>query len=370
MHKDYDGQIITSSEVPDCKLHKAAGGVALYIANEAGFACWLGLNARGTKSGNEAELLEPALYVVGTPIGNLEDISFRALRILRSVNLILAEDTRHTRKLLEYFGIRTSTLSFHQHNEKQREEVVLQRLQQGEPIALVSDAGMPAISDPGALLVARAVGAGVKVVPVPGPCAAITALAAGGLNTDNFYFLGFLPPKTGKRQAALQQVQHVTATLVFYAPPHGLGAILQDNIAVLGGHRQAVVARELTKLHEEFFRGTLADCLEEFGPGGRRQVKGEVVLLVDGCREQQSWAASAEAASGDLPAPVAAAGAIKAATSADADAQLRQLLQRELSSGGTVSASAKLLSQQLKVPRSRIYKLALEVEAQLQQRQQ
>eukprot|EP00878_Enallax_costatus_P025157 GHUV01026885.1.p1 GENE.GHUV01026885.1~~GHUV01026885.1.p1 ORF type:complete len:184 (+),score=84.84 GHUV01026885.1:26-553(+) len=146
---------------------------------------------------------------------------------------------------------------------------------------------MPAISDPGALLVAAAVAAGVQVVPVPGPCAAIAALAASGLNTDSFHFVGFLPPKSSKRCEKLQQVAGLSATLVFYVPPHGLAAILSDMMTVFHHSRQAVVARELTKLHEEFYRGPLSDLVDEFGPAGRRAgvVKGELVLLVEGCAE-------------------------------------------------------------------------------------
>ncbi|WIA38015.1 hypothetical protein OEZ86_001386 [Tetradesmus obliquus] len=328
--------------------------------------------------------LEQALYVVGTPIGNLEDISFRALRILRGASLILAEDTRHTRKLLEHFSIRTPTMSCHQHNERQRQELVLRRLQAGESIALVSDAGMPAISDPGTQLVAAAVAAGCKVVPVPGPCAAITALAACGLPTDSFHFVGFLPPKSHGRCQALQQLASISATLVFYAPPHGLGPILADMVAVLGGSRRAVVARELTKLHEEFYRGPLADVLDEFGPSGRRNgvVKGEVVLLLEGCTADPNallLAAAAAASSSDIStagasassaaASTAAAAAVPyaadtaaASTPADVDQALRQLLRQQLAAGVSVSASSKQLAKQFSLPRGRVYKLALALE--------
>eukprot|EP00879_Flechtneria_rotunda_P025589 GHRR01027205.1.p1 GENE.GHRR01027205.1~~GHRR01027205.1.p1 ORF type:complete len:214 (+),score=68.85 GHRR01027205.1:149-790(+) len=212
---------------------------------------------------------------------------------------------------------------------------------------------MPAISDPGTLLVGAAVAAGVKVVPIPGPCAAITALAASGLPTDSFHFIGFLPPKSSKRCASLEQVQHIPATLLFYVPPHGLAAILADMIQVLGGTRRAVLARELTKVHEEFCRGTLTHLLDEYGPEGRRGgvVKGELVLLVDGFTDPAGSSAS-----------VAAAGQLS-------DESLRQMIKQELLAGSTVSATAKQLSKQLRVSRSTIYKVALMIEQQLKQHQ-
>ena len=217
------------------------------------------------------------LYVVATPIGNLEDITARALRILREVTLIAAEDTRHSRKLLSHFGIRTPLISCHEHNEQQRQALLLGRLRAGERIALISDAGTPAIADPGYRLVRACHAAGVPVVPVPGPSALIAALSASGEPTDRFVFEGFLPARSAAREAALRAVRDEPRTVVCYETPHRLPDTLTSIAAVWGAERPLVVARELTKLHEELFRGTAADALEHFGA---QRVRGELVLIL------------------------------------------------------------------------------------------
>jgi 16S rRNA (cytidine1402-2'-O)-methyltransferase len=231
------------------------------------------------------------LFVVATPIGNLEDITLRALRVLREADLIACEDTRHTRGLLTRFEIGTPTTSYHDHNESERAEELLDRLERGETIALVSDAGTPGVSDPGYRLVAGAASRGIRVVPIPGPSAAITALSASGLPTDEFLFVGFLPPKQAARRARLEELAEVRSTLVIYEAPHRVDAMLADALAVLGD-RDVVVGRELTKVHEEFIRGKLSDVVESLDPSRRR---GEFVILVRG----------AEAVVMDATAPVA-----------------------------------------------------------------
>ncbi|HEV2763744.1 MAG TPA: 16S rRNA (cytidine(1402)-2'-O)-methyltransferase, partial [Pyrinomonadaceae bacterium] len=205
------------------------------------------------------------LYLVATPIGNLEDITRRALRVLSEVDLVACEDTRHTRQLLERYGIDRPTVSYHEHNEQERAAELASRLAAGESVALVSDAGTPAVSDPGFRLVRACVEQGVAVVPVPGPSAFVAALVASGLPTDEFYFGGFLPARTHARRARLEEVRALRATLVFYETPHRLAHALADALELLG-EREAAVARELTKLHEEIVRGRLSELLERFTP--------------------------------------------------------------------------------------------------------
>ena len=217
------------------------------------------------------------LYVVATPIGNLADITHRALQVLTKVDVIACEDTRHTRKLLQHFGIATKTVSYHEHNEKQRSEQLIDELQKGRDVAVVSDAGTPAISDPGFRLVRAAIENNITVVPVPGPSALITALVATGLPTDEFFFAGFLPSRTGARQSRLRELASIPATLIFYEAPHRLAGTLNDAHSILG-EREAVVARELTKLHEELRRGKLSELAEHYS---REEVRGEVVLVID-----------------------------------------------------------------------------------------
>ncbi len=214
------------------------------------------------------------LYLVSTPIGNLEDITVRALRILREVVLIACEDTRQTRKLLDHYGIQRPTISYHEHNEITRAPELVGKLQSGDSVALVSDSGTPLISDPGYRLVTRAIEAGIHVEPIPGPSAIIAALSASGLPTDAFHFAGFLPPRSAPRKKALLKLKDEPATLIFYEAPHRIGETLADIDEVLGD-RPVVIARELTKVHEEFLRGP-ADELRRTHP----QLKGEITLLV------------------------------------------------------------------------------------------
>ena len=217
------------------------------------------------------------LYIVATPIGNLEDITFRAVRVLREADLIACEDTRQTRKLLDRYGITKPLVSYHEHNELQRSQELLGQLQAGKNIALVSDAGTPLISDPGYRLVANAWKLAIPVSPIPGPGAFLAALSAAGLATDSFVFLGFLPPKKSQRHKALENWKAVPSTLVFYEAPHRIAETLQDIADVLGA-REVVLARELTKVHEEFLRGTPQEILKALEQ--RPPLKGEITLMV------------------------------------------------------------------------------------------
>ena len=241
------------------------------------------------------EPLAPGLYLVATPIGNLEDITLRALRILRSADRIACEDTRQTRKLLDRYAIATPTISSHEHNEAERSRTLIADLKNGARIAVVSDAGTPGISDPGMLLAAAAIAEGIPVYPIPGASAVLPALVASGLNTERFLFAGFLPPKSGARRTALETLAENLAeplTIAFYEAPHRILDTLADVEAVWGADCPIVVARELTKLHEEFLRGTVHTIREELS--ARETIRGEIVLLI----EAHPPAASASADSG------------------------------------------------------------------------
>ncbi len=218
------------------------------------------------------------LYLVATPIGNLEDITHRAVRVLGEVDLIACEDTRHTRKLLNHYGINTKTISYHEHNERERTVELIAQLQSGLSVALVTDAGMPSISDPGFRLTRAAIESELRVVPIPGANALTTALVASGLPTDEFFFGGFLPSRSGARRARLAELRSIPATLIFYEGPHRIAATLRDACEILG-EREAVVARELTKLHEELARGRLSDLAERFADA--ENARGEIVLIID-----------------------------------------------------------------------------------------
>jgi len=218
------------------------------------------------------------LYLVSTPIGNLEDITVRALRILRDdAALIACEDTRHSHKLLEHYQIRKPLLSYHEHNEVARTAEILEALERGHSVALISDAGTPLISDPGYRVVTAAIDKGFPVIPLPGPSAALAALAASGLPTDEFRFIGFLPPKSGARQKVLEDLAHETATVIAYESPHRILDTLRAMAEILG-ERPVVVARELTKLHEEFLRGSAASILQKLVERG--SVRGEITLVI------------------------------------------------------------------------------------------
>jgi 16S rRNA (cytidine1402-2'-O)-methyltransferase len=225
------------------------------------------------------------LYVVATPIGHMEDITLRALRVLGECDLVLAEDTRHTRKLLAHHGIRTRLLSYHAHNERQRTSALIQRLEAGAQLALVSDAGTPSLSDPGYVLVQEAAQRGFRVCPIPGPSALMAALCAAGLPTEEFLFLGFPPRKAQALQQMLQSLQHEPRTLIWYESPRRITTLLEAIEATLGD-RPAVVAREITKRHEEFLRGTLSVLRTQLL--ARDTVKGEITLLVGGGAQPQA----------------------------------------------------------------------------------
>ncbi len=236
----------------------------------------------------------PSLYLVATPIGNLEDITFRAVRVLKEVDLIACEDTRQTQKLLNHYGITTRTISYHEHNEMTRAAELVKEMQEGASVALVSDAGMPGISDPGFRLVSLAIRHHLPVVPIPGAAAFLAALVASGLPTDSFRFSGFLPAKRGERRAALQAVKASPRTQVFYEAPHRILETLVDVCEVLGDNRHVVIAREVTKLHEEFLRRPASKLLQALK--ARDGVKGEITLLIGKAEENESPAATPTAA--------------------------------------------------------------------------
>ncbi|HEX6929054.1 MAG TPA: 16S rRNA (cytidine(1402)-2'-O)-methyltransferase [Gammaproteobacteria bacterium] len=270
------------------------------------------------------------LYVVATPIGNREDLSRRAERILDEVACIFCEDTRHTGKLLAELGISTPRVSLHEHNERARVDAVLLRLRNGEPCALVSDAGTPLINDPGFVLVRAVREAGMRVVPVPGASAMIAALSAAGLPTDRFGYEGFLPAKPAARRERLAALAADSRTLVFYEAPHRLEAMLADAAAALGSVRPACVAREITKLHEEFRNGTL-DELRAWAARDPNATRGEIVVVIGG-------------ASGDVAHDLAA------------DAVLRALLE-ELPASKAAKVASKLTGERRQV----LYQRALEL---------
>jgi len=218
------------------------------------------------------------LYLIATPIGNLEDITHRAVRLLGEVEIIACEDTRHTKKLLNHYGINTRTISYHEHNERERATELIERLKAGADVAVVSDAGTPGISDPGFRLARIAIDNDVQVVPIPGASALISALVASGLPTDEFFFGGFLPARAGARRARLAELRSLPATLIFYEGPHRIAATLKDALEILG-QRQAVVARELTKMHEEIARGSLSELAARFS--SPESARGEMVLIID-----------------------------------------------------------------------------------------
>lgn len=241
------------------------------------------------------------LYLVATPIGNLEDITLRALRTLKECDLVAAEDTRRTGQLLKHFGISKPLLSYFQFNEARRSEELIERLRRGEKIALVTDAGSPGISDPGERVVRAAASAGLKVEAVPGPCALVAGLTASGLPTEEFHFLGFLPHKSGQRRRELERLARIPGTLVLYESPYRVEKLLTE-LRELMPARQVVLARELTKKFEEFLRGTAADLLSRLQ---HRSLKGEFVVLIEGAAPRQPEADTEEAAKDSGQAPEA-----------------------------------------------------------------
>jgi 16S rRNA (cytidine1402-2'-O)-methyltransferase len=241
-------------------------------------------------SSSESAPLAPGLYLVGTPIGNLEDITLRALRVLKEADVIACEDTRQTQKLLNHFGITTRTSSYHEHNEIERAMELVRELEQGKRIAVVSDAGMPGISDPGFRLVGLAIQQGLPVIPIPGASAFLSALVASGFPTDSFAFHGFLPAKRGRRRQVLEGLKACAATQVFYEAPHRVIEALADIVEVMGPRRQVVIAREVTKFYEEFLRGPAHEVFENLQARG--EVRGEITLLIGKVDEAEQNAAT------------------------------------------------------------------------------
>jgi 16S rRNA (cytidine1402-2'-O)-methyltransferase len=222
--------------------------------------------------------LAPGLYLVATPIGNLEDITLRALRVMKESDLIACEDTRQTQKLLNHYSIAKRTTSYHEHNEMTRAAELVVELEQGARIALVTDAGMPGISDPGFRLISLAIRHHIPVVPIPGASAFLAALIASGLPTDSFRFSGFLPAKAGQRRQILEDIRDSPRTQVFYEAPHRVKESLEDIVEILGRQRHVVIAREVTKIHEEFVRGNAGEVLETLKARG--DIRGEITLLI------------------------------------------------------------------------------------------
>lgn len=271
------------------------------------------------------------LYIVATPIGNLEDITLRALRILAEVDLIAAEDTRHSQRLLQHYDISTRLTSLHDHNESQRAKQLIEKIKLGENIALISDAGTPLISDPGYGLVSQCRDSGVNVVPLPGPCAVITALCAAGLATDRFKFEGFLPVKAVAKQQALQRLLTETSTSVFYESPRRVADTVKQIVSELGEERQMVVAKELTKTFETFYSGSAQACLIWLEADTNHQ-RGEFVLLVAGEKQDQ--------------------------TEVSADAlKLLKLLMKEL----PLKKAAAITAEQYDLKKNHLYQLGLEL---------
>jgi 16S rRNA (cytidine1402-2'-O)-methyltransferase len=276
--------------------------------------------------------IQPAtLYLVATPIGNLADITFRAVQLLQQVDLIAAEDTRHTGKLLHHFQITTPQISYHEHNRQKRIPELLQRLQAGQSLALVSDAGMPGISDPGYELVCACYEAQIPVVPIPGASAVVTAIAAAGLPANRFVFEGFLPPKGTDRADRLAQLQREPRTIVLYESPHRLIKTLQDLQSTLGADRRITLARELTKRYEEFWRGTLAEALAYYQT---TEPRGEFTVAIAGFQTE-------------LPNL--------------SDSEILSHLQTLMGQGLSRSDASRQLAQQTQLPRREIYRLSLEL---------
>ncbi len=266
------------------------------------------------------------LYIVPTPLGNLEDITLRALRILRDVSLIATEDTRTTGRLLKYFEIKRPMVSYYEHSKETRLERVLDTLAQGD-VALVSEAGTPLLSDPGYQLVRAAIDRGIDVVSLPGPSALTAALPASGLPTDRFLFIGFLSRKRGQRRRTLAEVSAQPATLVFFETPHRIQAALADMVDVLGAERAVSVCRELTKLHEEIWRGTLAEARQEWT---EREPRGEFTLVVAGAAQPEGWD----------------------------EAQVKTALVRAIAEGMTVKDAVRQVTDQSDWPKRKVYALA------------
>ncbi|ATE58877.1 16S rRNA (cytidine(1402)-2'-O)-methyltransferase [Thauera sinica] len=282
----------------------------------------------------------PSLYVVATPLGNLQDVTLRALAVLRAVDVVAAEDTRHSQRLFDACGIRTRMLALHEHNEQVAASQLIELLAQGRHVALITDAGTPAVSDPGARAVARVRAAGHPVVPVPGACAAVAALSVSGFAEAGFRFVGFLPPKSAARRAALEKLAGDPDVLVFYEAPHRVAECVADMAAVLGGMREVLIARELTKLHEEIACLMLADTAAWFAADPNRS-RGEFVLVVRGAPAAEGLDAEAEKVLSLLLAelPVKTASRLAAEISgAPRNALYARALQLKAKGGGQAPA--------------------------------
>lgn len=269
------------------------------------------------------------LYICPTPIGNLEDITIRTIKTLEFVDLIAAEDTRHTLKLLNHYDIRKPLISYHMHNLREREMELIYKLGKGENIALVSDAGMPGISDPGFDIIKAAIENNIDVVVLPGPTASITALVASGLNTERFNFEGFLSSKKKDRKARLEELSQVRNTLIFYESPHRLLDCLRDIFQVFGDRNMAI-AREITKLHEEVYRNRVGLCIEEFST---RNIRGEIVLIVEGNTEEE--------------------------VAEEVDISLE--LKKCIGAGMTKKEAVKFVSDSFKIPKNIVYRESLNI---------
>lgn len=276
------------------------------------------------------------LYLCATPIGNLGDMTFRAVETLKKVSLIAAEDTRHTRKLTSHFDIHVSLTSYHEHNKRTKGPELIAKLLDGQDIALVSDAGLPGISDPGEDLTRLAIDAGITVAPIPGACAAMTALMASGLPTGSFLFAGFLPKAKGQRRERLRQLVNRSETLLFYESPHQLPKMLAEMQEILGD-RQAVAGRELTKIHEEFRRARLSELAAHYR---LNQPRGEFVIVVHG--------AGPDLSERETPAVELS------------DVQIRQEIERRLAAGANKKDAIKMIASEWELPRRRVYRLALD----------
>jgi 16S rRNA (cytidine1402-2'-O)-methyltransferase len=278
------------------------------------------------------EVTSSTLYLVGTPIGNLGDMTMRGIQVLRDVDTIAAEDTRHTGKLLHHFEIKTPQISYHQHNEQQRIPELISQLQAGKSIALVTDAGMPGISDPGYLIVAACVAAGIRVVPIPGVTAVITAVSASGLPSDRFAFEGFLPVKGQERIDRLQSVSGDARTLVFYESPHRLRQTLADFRNTFGHNRQIAIGRELTKMHEEFWRGEIGEAISHYT---NTEPQGEYALVVAGATVSQPMLS---------------------------DAAIDRALIELMLAGTSRSDASRIVAEQISQSRRYVYQLALAID--------
>jgi len=273
------------------------------------------------------------LYVVATPIGNMEDITLRALNVLDQVELIAAEDTRHTGKLLKYHNIKSHLISYHEHNEKERTPLLIERIESGSSIALVSNAGTPTVSDPGYMLLQSAVEKGIKVIPIPGASAGIAALSISGMPTDSFIFIGFCAKKKTKRLKQLQELADEKRTLIFYENPGRILAFMEE-LADVMGDRYGVLCREMTKLHEEFLRGRLSELKDTLSH--RPAVKGECTLLVKGCEENKE-------VSGDV-----------------IRAELIEALDKK---GGKISEASRIIAKKYGLSKNEVYENALKLKA-------